>query len=181
MNIPTKTIKAALLFAPTADIRYYLNSILLDQGPDGTFIVATDGAAAFVSMIDVGHQPPAKYLIPLTLANHAAKSKTTDVEFKAAPGSLTLAGMTAAPVEGIYPDWRRVCKLPAQTGEACFDGDYAAKAKKAGKFLGVKQGFIKPYGQGCGVAWLDSDTAVWVMPLLSRLTDKFTIPNWVKS
>lgn len=45
ITIPTRIIKAALLHAASADVRYYLNGILIEPEADGSavYVVATDG------------------------------------------------------------------------------------------------------------------------------------------
>lgn len=131
-NIPTNVLKAAILHAPTKDIRYYLNSVLIEFcGPEkahAVYIVATDGATAFISNHPPaeGVVPPLQLIIPVdaakTAVKGAGKASTITLTYNS-DGPCSLGQTLFTPVDARYPDWRRV--VPKEvSGEPC-DFDFS--------------------------------------------------------
>lgn len=154
MKINVKHIAAAVHTAGTADRRPYLNAVYVE----GRVIVSTDGTvlSAYRGPESAEYLPP--FLIPLGAAKLIAKLKPAEVEAAALPdGRVDVGGVVFKPVEGVFPDWRRVVR-PADTGPrtAQLDPELLAKFIKVAKALGRK-----PY-----------DIAVWNAdgdPLAARI------------
>lgn len=136
MKIDHKVIRALLAIAAKHDVRYYLKSIAVDARASDVTLVATDGHALLavpITEADVETRPPeGVYVIPreaLEAVKPAKAGKTVlpiDIQVVTAPDqpdpdrlgvtikgktSITITGATSAvtaPIDGRYPDWRRV-------------------------------------------------------------------------
>lgn len=178
------TVKAGVFaavqsFAAKTDIRYYLKGILLDTGPDGAFLVATDGHAMAVARIDAAPHDVDQFLIPGNLSI----KKRDKVVIERVPGvrMLRVGGHVVEPAEGEYPDWRRVIKNDPDGGAAFFDPKYAALVDSAARMICSKfPKMIRPGGTGAGYAQLDAEGEVgaWVMPVRYSLDDMPKGPVW---
>ena len=185
MIIKSNTLKAALLFVPAKDIRYYLKSVCLSQGEQGSFLAATDGSALFVSQVCKEPMPESQTLIPPELANAALKGAATNLLLEVTPiqdkttKMVKLGAMTQESVDGLFPDWRRITRM---TGNICspqFNSQYVATIYKAGKLLTKNTVFVNPQ-PGIGVAVLDETSAVWLMPMAEKFVEKtFNLPSWI--
>jgi DNA polymerase-3 subunit beta len=114
-------LKGLLAFAGKQDIRYYLNSLLIETTATDAIVVGTDGntlAAHRVSADDVeGHQPGLQVIVPRSALEsvkprRSGRAQTVAIEVGAE--AITVTGETSAtadPIDAKYPDWRRV--LPA--------------------------------------------------------------------
>lgn len=133
--IPTALLRAALICASTEKARYYLEGVYAD--PTG-FIVSTDSRRMFVGAIDLEGIPPFQgWIIPRDAVKRAlAGYKAEDITI-----SPTRCGDIACqPVDGSFPDWRRVVPDAAPTGVAAqFNPDYVADMGKIGDALSGKR------------------------------------------
>lgn len=173
------TFHAMLKFAAHAaaakDIRYYLNSVCFEFTDAGQLImIGTDGHRMAV----VGGTPdlglPAQQIIVriedvkllLTMAKPAKQLIGHKVSFTLDSGQLMVTGTAGwrhacTPVEGKYPDWRRVAhrgEEPKPQAEISLNADYLADAAKACGAFGRKYAgtTITTYG--------DTSTSVRVTP-----------------
>lgn len=111
--------QAALAFAATKDVRYYLNSVYIEPAPDGdgNLLVATDGHCLAV-IRDRGQAPIAAPVILPTVKIQAADRKPG--RMLAFDGTIcrTDSGMSmpAQYVDGRFPDFRMV--VPRDVGKA---------------------------------------------------------------
>lgn len=135
-QFPASKVKAALIFAASQDVRYYLNGVLFTKAPNGAgmLAVATDGhrLAAVSHEQDVSAIPDDfQVIIPRDELDKAAKNpckagrleidmairveqtRTTDstgVEH-ASPVTVEIRSavtVSCPAVDGKYPDWQRV-------------------------------------------------------------------------
>lgn len=158
---------AALKFASHAmaakDIRYYLNGVCIELIGDAMILIGTDGhRMAYATIEDdnsgqAPHWPDRKagdnqYIISadgvkMILAMFKANS-TGHMDFEFTRETVTVSGAAGTlplkPIEGVYPDWRRVCKAdakPVGVESIGVNGDYLASAcKAAGAYAGGKYG-----------------------------------------
>lgn len=145
---------AALKFASHAmaqkDIRYYLNGVCLELMGDSMILIGTDGhRMAYVELDDDnsgGALSPTKnhgpqFIIPSdtvkVLLSMFKANSTGHMDFEFAD-TVTISGPSGIlpfkPIEGKFPDWRRVCKSGAQpvaTESIGFNASYLADASKA--------------------------------------------------
>jgi DNA polymerase-3 subunit beta len=180
ITIDHSVIKALLICAAKQDVRYYLKGVAVDARADGTVVlVATDGhrmLAYPVAVDNIEAPAPGEYIIPreaLEAVKPAKAGRTTmpiQLDIVTAPDtrhpedadviikgktSITITGATSAvtaPIDGKYPDWRRV--VPASTsGElAQYQPDYVAGFGDICKLLGGSYGpFINHNGNAPAV------------------------------
>lgn len=136
-QFPASKVKAALIFAASQDIRYYLNGVLFTKAPDGKGIMAvsTDGhrLAAIYHAQDVSELPDFSVIVPrdelATVTKSAAKESdlvftleqtrttdTTGVEH-VSPMAIEIRGAVSVKcnaVDGKFPDYQRV--IPRKFG-----------------------------------------------------------------
>jgi len=125
-------LQALLLFAAKKDVRFYLNGIYSD--PTG-YLVATDGHR--ILYIKTG-EPGFDLIIPREAADAAVKMAKKGQEIPLTATSL--GQVTYTPVDGKYPDWRRV--IPGSDNlhpnpQCLFEWQYLTDAEKAFKLMGA--------------------------------------------
>jgi DNA polymerase III sliding clamp (beta) subunit (PCNA family) len=138
MLIPTDLLKAALLCASTEETRYYLKGVHLSTSGH---MVTTDGHRMFVARLN--DTPAADVIIPLADVQAALKMvgprcKEIDVD------GTKIASIMYTPVDGTFPDWRRVVPTGEEThskpddapAHAHFNHAYIGDLAKMGKALG---------------------------------------------
>lgn len=111
-EIRTDTLRAAVQFAATKDVRFYLVGVYVTKGR----IVATDG-----TIMGVFEAPGAAgdVILPLALVQQvlkaAKKAGLVEVEILESRVSMTVGGATfsGALVDGKFPDYRRI--IPTET------------------------------------------------------------------
>lgn len=143
--IPTDMLRAALICASASETRYYLKGIFVD--PKG-FLVSTDGHRAFIGKIDLfGADIGEGWIMP----RDAIKRALTGHKANVIEISPTRCGDIACqPVDGSYPDWRRVIPAPTRDDNlsgvtAQFDPAYVADMGKIGEILaGKRKGVVLP-------------------------------------
>jgi DNA polymerase-3 subunit beta len=168
ITIDHSIIKALLICAAKHDIRYYLKGVCVDARANGDVVlVATDGhrlLAYPVAVANIEALAPGEYVIPretleavkpakvgrITLPIHIDIVTAPDTPDPERVGvtikgktSITVTGATSAvtaPIDGQYPNWRRI--VPASTsGElAQFNADYVSGFGDICKLLGGKYG-----------------------------------------
>lgn len=175
MQIPTDHLKAALLFAAKKDVRNYLNGVLIEWDNDNVFIVATDGHRLFAAKHHADEpMDPGSAIIPHADVKLALTGYKLD-EIVFTPAANTLARVSFQPIDGTFPDWRRV--VPTEiTGEAAqFDPRYVGDLAKASKALGVKDAQAHVYHNGYNAALVTfggrEDCFAILMPMRSGPTN----------
>jgi DNA polymerase-3 subunit beta len=168
ITIDHSIIKALLICAAKHDIRYYLKGVCVDARANGDVVlVATDGhrlLAYPVAVDNIEALAPGEYIIPrealeavkpakagrITLPIHIDITTEPDQPDPERVGvtikgktSITVTGATSAvtaPIDGKFPDWRRI--VPASTsGEiAQFNADYVSGFGDVCKLLGGSYG-----------------------------------------
>ena len=168
ITIDHSIIKALLICTAKQDIRYYLNGVSVDARANGDVVlVATDGhrlLAYPVAVDNIEALAPGEYIIPretleavkpakagrITLPIHIDITTAPDTPDPERVGvtikgktSITVTGATSAvtaPIDGKFPDWRRI--VPASTsGElAQFNADYVSGFGDVCKLLGGSYG-----------------------------------------
>ena len=145
ITLPSASLKAALLFAPESDISYYLNGVHVEctRGGD-VHVIATDGNAIFVhkeTKAQVARPGPwaitlARASLAKLLKDKASTIIVSSTESGYAVGDGQGASIQFAPVEGKYPDWRRVLpRRSAMNGQASLYS--TALLAAAGKALAI--------------------------------------------
>jgi DNA polymerase-3 subunit beta len=121
LTIPVAHLKASLLQAAKKDIRYYLNGVYIDRTNTMTHAVATDGhrMSVFTSRLDASADcEPFGIIIPRDIIEAAVKlaGKRSDATLAYKQEQWALDGMHFDPIDGKYPDYRKVVPAP-NTGD----------------------------------------------------------------
>jgi DNA polymerase III subunit beta len=175
ITVPAAMLRAALVCASTEQARYYLNGVYVD--PKG-FLVSTDGHRAFVGRIDIDadQAPFDGWIIPrdaIKLALAGYKADTIEI-------TQTRVGVVSCkPVDGSFPDWRRVIPTELNGATAQFNPVYIADMGKIGEMLTGKRknggltAHIHHNGDApAGVTFPGCESAFAVlMPIRSQHTD----------
>ena len=180
-TIRTSTLKAALHCAAVRDARYYLNGALFEfKHGDAPHIniVSTDGRrlSAFREPLEyIAEAQTADYgfIIPLDVLKQAARAKTHSVVLESTPdGRYMLNNVVFAPIDGKFPDYRRVIPTTFTGETAQYQPEYLVDAKNALRdfyqikskgWLGTK---LEQSGNNAGAVHCDkADAVIVIMPL----------------
>jgi DNA polymerase III sliding clamp (beta) subunit (PCNA family) len=116
-KVPVKALKALAKFINVKDIRYYLNGIYVDK--DG-YLVATDGHRIMTYITEI--ECDSSYIIPIDSIKQViklavSKKHMEDIvllkgsELVYARNGYEIAKIAFTPVDGTFPDWKRVIRL----------------------------------------------------------------------
>ena len=141
MLIPTDLLKAALVCASSEETRYYLRGVHLATSGH---MVTTDGHRMFVARL--AERPTADVIVPYDAVQAALKmagGRVKDIEIELL--SNRIGQIQYTPVDGTFPDWRRVVptglekpsdKPDDAPGRVHFNLSYVGDFAKMGKLLG---------------------------------------------
>ena len=191
MNLNIRLLKAAALAASKEQTRYYLNGVAVQAGPRGSFLVATDGHRLLAFRQSADDTPPVDIIIPadviagIKLNKHvddATLTRESDTHWRI---EYCGTAISFAPIDGTFPDWRRV--VPKETtGElAQFDPAYVGDFAKVAKALGTNaKAGVKISHNGGGPALVtfgdDIDGFGVLMPTRANYGSTIwqTAPDW---
>jgi DNA polymerase-3 subunit beta len=173
IEVPTAVLKAALVCASTEQVRYYLCGVYVD--PKG-FLVSTDGHRAFVGKIDLTGIPAfdgwiiCRDVLKRALTGYKAETITI------APDRV--GNILCQPIDGTYPDWRRIVPSDLSGVTAQFNPAYIADLGKMGDLLrGKRKGSLAAHihhnGEGpAAITFPEVDDCFAVlMPIRAHHTD----------
>lgn len=122
LTLKTSQLKAAMHCTAVKDVRFYLNGVLLECCANGdVHIVSTNGAILFAGLIcapnvawsENPQRGPWRMIVPrdaIATAMKSALGKKGMVHLQAMPdGRYMLNDTVFTPIDGTFPDWRRVC------------------------------------------------------------------------
>lgn len=150
MNIPTKYLKAALLFAAKKGVRYYLNGVLFESLNGQARLVATDGKMLGVFRLGECSLPDMQIIIPREKIE-TIKLKDGEVTLRPGDGktcALVYSGdeHTFTAIDAKFPPYRRAIPDGQMSGEAAqFSSELIALLGKAYKVLNPKSKWNIPY------------------------------------
>lgn len=182
LNIETNKLTAAIPCAGIKDIRYYLNGVHLEVTASGVVhIVSTNGHALFAGKIEkpdwTGEPVPGGFTltIPTDAIKTAAKAKTKTLTLTALDhGRYSLGDVMFTPIDGKYPDWRRVAKLvEGEEQPAHFNPDYLVACNKAlntwSNLKGTVPAYVHARGDSAAAITGQDETAFCIlMPVRSE-------------
>lgn len=140
LTIETHKLTAAVPLAAVKDIRYYLKGVHLEVTASGHLhIVSTNGHGLFAGKIEkplwTSEPLPGGFTltIPTDAIKTAAKSKTKHLALTdLGNGRYSLGDVMFTPIDGKFPDWRRVAVFtPGDEQPAHFNPDYLVACNKA--------------------------------------------------
>lgn len=143
-------LKAALTHAGKLDVRYYLNGVYIDR--TSGHVVATDGHRMLIAKLPADSwQSGESFIVPRDQIEAALKLTAREVTLiaidwlceeptpdptregvtiKHCP-TLSVQGIMCKPIDGRYPEWRRVCPTKPDGQIARFNPEYLLAAYKA--------------------------------------------------
>ena len=199
-TIRLQALHAISLAASSEETRYYLRGVLLEIEPRAVNYVATDGhcLAAYHHGLETDtpdntllgnfivpntHCRPFKFT-PRALASDPRATLSSDTGV-----GLTFdydnAGVRFAPIDGAYPDWRRIVPRTIESaGEpAQFNPDYLVGFKKIGELMDAGTVPLVSHNGGSPalITW-QSDTVDLFGVLMPIRTDEPALrrPAWVE-
>lgn len=194
--IPTNHLRAALLFAPTNDIRHYLNGVLVDASPgrDDGRLVACDGHTMMVARLGADSierqcseeaEEPFSCIIPRDVVARIVATvgkSTLHAALRIDEHCTLIHGGTSeqfTPLDGRYPDYLRVIPRQCSGVVAQFNADYVARCAKAAKIYGRRFSPAWEHnGSGSAIVHnIDNDVCAVVMPLGAEFTPG--APEWL--
>lgn len=195
LQIDAKTFTAVAMFAAKGDIRHYLNGVLVETGANGAYLVGCNGHALAVHKIDDEPRQDAQVIIPAATMALVAKIKkgTLSIDLGDVSGKYvdvkrkgeirSMAGsFLFEEVDGTFPDWKRVAKHTPDPSIVFYDPRYVELVNDAAQTIYKRSlpALIRPGGQGCGFAMLDTDgrTCAWVLPLRGTVDELATHPGF---
>ena len=137
-------LKAVFNAVPTEETRYYLCGVQVEINATGTTLVATDGRMLLAAHDETNTlDEPVSLIIPADVVKGFKPVRGQDlVELSTEDGKTWRLGNTLfQPIDGTYPDWKRV--VPKETPEALsvtdvwFEPKYQLAMYKAAKELGT--------------------------------------------
>jgi DNA polymerase-3 subunit beta len=109
MLIPTDLLKAALVCASSEETRYYLRGVYLSTSGH---MVTTDGHRMFVARL--AERPTADVIVPYDAVAAALKMAGARCKDLEVTGDR-IGQIAYQPVDGTFPDWRRVVPTGEET------------------------------------------------------------------
>lgn len=150
MNIPAKYLKAALLFAPKKDARYYLNGVLFETLHGQARLVVTDGHILGVFRLGECSLPDTQIIIPRECLE-TIKLKYGEVTLRPGDGKTCALvysddEFTFTAVDGRFPDYRQAIPSGEMSGESAqFSSELIVVMGKAYKVLNPSSKWNMPY------------------------------------
>lgn len=175
--INSSHLKAASLFAASADIRYYLRGVFVEARPTETRIVATTGSIVGVlrDIVTSGAQDDMPdVIIPNDTVKLVLSMKVPCVALALNGAAWSLGGIPFVPVDGKFPDYRRILTNKCSGEAASFDPELMMVFVKAARALGFKSSPIfRNNGSDCAqVQFYDCDEFVGVIVPLNNFPVK---------
>ena len=145
MQLNIRLLKAAALAVSKEETRYYLKGVAVQAGPRGAFLVATDGHRALAfrqsgeALPEVNIIIPADIIAGIKLNKHVEIAELT--QESATHWRLDYVGTSVifAPIDGTFPDWRRIIPKETDGKPAQFNPAYVGDFAKVTKALGQGQ------------------------------------------
>jgi DNA polymerase-3 subunit beta len=185
-------LKAALVIAAKGDIRYYLNAVKVEIAPRETRYVGCDGHKLILlrgEIIDPKvQQAPAEILIPREAIELAVREKYHEptlgiplvYDAETPTAEARLGSVFFKPVEGKYPDYRKVIPKQASGERGSFNPHYLMHFHKAATVAFGNRAMPQIWQNGdAGALVLDSmnpDFVGVVMPM--RDDSRGAAPSW---
>jgi DNA polymerase-3 subunit beta len=199
-------IAAASVVQARQDIRYYLNGILIEKGPDNRpLIIATDGHR-LVAMIDkhgeLSDDMPDQVIIQFSAETLRAAKQAKNLDkpifiesIDTHGGNVTnlinvnISGIQTCDsktIDGTYPDWRRISVNNKEPGNGWFNASYVADFEKIARLLnenrrGSINGLTFRGDEPKSAATVYFDDAPYafgiLMPYRSK-TENPSLPSW---
>ncbi|MHB1952340.1 MAG: DNA polymerase III subunit beta family protein [Sulfobacillus sp.] len=198
LTIPLKALKALLITAPKSEARHILNGVHFKVRNEDTLYAACDGHRATVyRQENWGHPMPdpvpamlGEGILPRDYCEQIARlaSPLYDIQIAIVYGEYgrptarhVQSGLTAALIDGRYPDYMKVIPREFSGETAQFNSAYVADIAKICKAMGQKHPYahITHNGEGTAlVRFADPNLIQALAPMRSQPQDG-AFPDWL--
>ena len=206
ITIPSRIFNAVAMFRALKDVRHYLIGVILETGPTGTRVIATDGQTIAVARVDTFVRPFGQFIIPgdtVAMLGKIKPSRTVKdptIEFVLPEGfadkydgknrrhitiNHPMGTITVGEIDCIFPDWVRVCR-PANGSTdipVFYDPRYLMRVADAASLIHKPKypPRVRPNGTAPGYAQLDTEGYIgaWVMPIRGSVETLPICPSWM--
>ena len=145
MELNIRLLKAAALAVSKKETRYYLKGVAVQADAKGSYLIATDGhrLLAFCQSRECyGGEPvniiiPADILAGIKLNKHVEIAELTQESESRWRIEYCGTSIVFAPIDGTFPDWRRIAPKETSGELAQFDPAYIGDFAKVTKALGL--------------------------------------------
>lgn len=174
MFISTEILKSALLFVSKEQSRYYLTGIAIEAEADNVRITSTDGHRLFTASIECPDLPKFEAFIIPADAVKRALTGYKELAIEIDPLTRFIGSVSFTPIDGTFPDWRRIAPSELSGKVAQFNPSYIGEFGKAAKLLRAD---ITVHHNGNAPAvvtfGLREDCVGLIMPMLSKAEASF--------
>lgn len=169
-SIQAKYLRALLLLAGKNDVRYYLNGVYIERQKAYTYLVASDGHRIGAVRIDA---LPFKesIIIPRDALKSALLKKDEFVKLEKFGDRWAIGGVLFEPIDGKFPDWRKVLPKTVSRQRGQFNGQYLYELVRVGRIVSLSHQNKYSYtivhnGEGAAIATFDDPNfVVAIMPM----------------
>jgi DNA polymerase-3 subunit beta len=156
MEINIRLLKAANLAASKEQVRYYLQGVAVQADARGSYLVATDGhrLLAFRQSAAAHENDAISIIIPsdiiagVKLNKHIETAELSQDSDKAWRLDYCGTSIIFAPIDGTFPEWRRIVPETTNGKPAQFNPAYVGDMAKVMKALGASICGIAYNGEG---------------------------------
>lgn len=168
-------LKALLCFAASKDVRYYLNGVLLEVNNGVLRGVATNGHFIGVTKLCEIDAPNGEWILPRAFVELIVKTRDIYMLNVAEEVLFASHGFTSKPIDGKFPEWRRVVTYRAgEESPANFDAELLHGIAKASRCLGNKHGYftMQQFGTSSAPFQIADDFCGVIMPIRTDKVDR---------
>lgn len=134
-TFPRAYLGSALHGAGNQDVRYYLNGVLVEANSAETRLVGCDGNLVAVLRVKQKNESHFSVIVPRATVELALKMKIEAMTLECSDGEWSLCGLRFQPVDGKFPDYRRIIPAASTGASAHYHPDLIARMAKIGKEL----------------------------------------------
>ena len=165
MELNIRLLKAAALAVSKEETRYYLKGVAVQADAKGAYLIATDGhrLLAFCQSRECYGGEPVNIIIPADIVAGIKLNKHVEIaeltQESATHWRLDYVGTSVifAPIDGTFPDWRRIIPKETDGKPAQFNPAYVGYFAKVTKALGQGQTAFAYNGDGPALVTFGDD------------------------
>lgn len=186
-----RTLQELARFASNEDAREYLNGVYVENHDGYSIYVATNGHMLCARRIEDDEiNAIGNFIVPTGVLKQC-KFKPSDSDMRATlvmqpDGSCIISDETSArkfvPIDGTFPDWRRVATIKASGVPAQYNWAYMMEFVKMGKALGIGNPRLMPNGNDPALITFGQDGYAYGVLMPMRADDVATVtPDWINT